>query len=67
MPLPRLLAMARWNSSIQSIAVGPDVKEQRRANLKLTLAADGTASVPASVLLQRRHDERRRITLPSAG
>jgi hypothetical protein len=57
LPLPRLFVMAHSSSLIQSIAVGPDVKEERRPNLKLTLPADATAFVPASVLLQRLHDE----------
>lgn len=47
--------MAHQNSLIQS---GRPKRQQREeANLKLTLPADATAFIPASVLLQRLHDE----------
>ncbi|WP_271568192.1 exopolysaccharide biosynthesis protein [Bradyrhizobium sp. CCBAU 11386] len=54
---PRLSAIAHSSSLILSIALDRDANEERRPNLKLTLPADTTAFVPASVLLQRLHDE----------
>lgn len=48
--------MARWRSLIPK-PLRSALKQERRPNLKEALPADTTAFVPASVLLQRLHDE----------